>query len=53
VADPALPVRLHEHRVWSELAEGERDELSRKNFRRFLEKWGHREDLLVSTQSKH
>jgi cysteinyl-tRNA synthetase len=50
VADPDLPVRLHEHRVWSELAEGERDEMSRKNFRRFLEKWGHHQDLLVSNQ---
>ncbi len=50
VADPALPVRLHEHRVWSELAEGERDEMSRKNFRRFLDKWGHHQDLLVSNQ---
>jgi len=52
VADPALPVRLHEHRVWSALAEGERDEMSRKNYGRFLEKWGDRQDLLVSTQSK-
>jgi cysteinyl-tRNA synthetase len=52
VADPTLPVRLHEHRVWSALAEGERDEMSRKNYGRFLEKWGDRQDLLVSTQSK-
>jgi cysteinyl-tRNA synthetase len=50
VADPSLPVQLHEHRVWSELAEGERDELSRKNYRRFLDKWGDRADLLVSNQ---
>ncbi len=50
VADPTLPVRLHEHRVWSELAEGERDELSRKNYRRFLDKWGDRTDLLVSNR---
>jgi glycosyltransferase involved in cell wall biosynthesis len=48
VADPTLPVRLHEHRVWSELAEAEREELSRKNYRRFLDKWGDRADLLVS-----
>ena len=47
VTDPALPVRLHEHRVWSELGEAEREELSRKNFRRFLHKWGERSDLLV------
>jgi len=48
MADQSIPVVLHEHRVWSELAEGERDELSLKNYRRFLEKWGDRADLLVS-----
>ena len=53
VADPDLPVRLHEHRIWSELAEGERDELSRKNYRRFLDKWGTRADLLVSSHAAH
>ena len=50
VADPALPVRQHEHRVWSALPEGERDELSRKNYRRFLDKWAGRTDLLASNQ---
>jgi cysteinyl-tRNA synthetase len=50
VADPTLPVQLHEHRAWSELAEGERDALSRKNYGRFLDRWGDRADLLVSTQ---
>ena len=52
VADQSLPVVQHEHRVWNELAEGERDELSLKNYRRFLEKWGERADLLVSSQSR-
>ena len=51
VADNSLPVVQHEHRVWSELAEGERDELSLKNYRRFLDKWGDRADLLVSSRS--
>ncbi len=50
VADPSLPIELHEHRVWSELAEGERDELSRKNYRRFLDKWRERGELLISSQ---
>ena len=50
IAEPSLPVRRHEHRVWSELAEGERDELSRKNYRRFLDMWGSRADLLISNQ---
>ncbi len=51
VADATLGVVQHEHRVWTELAEGERDELSLKNYRRFLEKWGDRADLLVSAAS--
>ena len=50
IADHNLPVRLHEHRAWSELAEGERDELSRKNYGRFLKKWENRNDLLVSSE---
>ena len=53
VADQSLPVVQHEHRVWNELAEGERDELSLKNYRRFLEKWGDRADLLVSSNGGH
>ncbi len=47
VADADLPVAQHEHRVWSELAEAERDELSRKNYGRFLDRWGDRADLLT------
>jgi cysteinyl-tRNA synthetase len=50
-AETAIPVRRHEHRVWSALAEGERDELSRKNYGRFLDKWGDRTDLLVRSHS--
>ena len=49
IADTNLPIQLHEHRVWTALAEGERDELSKKNYRRFLDKWGDRTDLLVSS----
>ncbi len=48
VADPRLPVRLHEHRAWSALSEEEREESSRRNFTRFLDKWGDRLDLVVS-----
>ena len=51
VADASVPVRLHEHRVWSELGEDEREELSKKNYRRFLDKWGDRGDLLVANQA--
>lgn len=48
IADQSLPVLQHEHRTWSNLGTTERDELSLKNYRRFLEKWGDRDDLLVS-----
>ena len=48
MADPDMPVRLHEHRAWSAFSEDEREESSRKNFTRFLDKWGDRLDLVVS-----
>ena len=51
VADPNLQVRRHTHRIWEELAEGERDALSKKNFARFLRKWGNRKELLVCNGS--
>lgn len=53
VADPDLPIKLHEHRAWNELADPERDDLSRKNFGRFLHKWGHRQELLVGGAQHH
>ncbi len=48
VADATLPLVRHEHRLWTELDEGQRDELSRKNFGRFLRRWGNRPDLLIT-----
>ena len=48
MADPKLPVRLHEHRAWSALSEDEREDSSRRNFTRFLDKWGDRLDLVVA-----
>ena len=48
VADDTLPLARHQHRQWEALGEAERDELSQKNFRRFLKKWGHRTDLLAA-----
>ena len=48
VADTSLPMVRHEHRQWASLGEAERDQLSAKNFKRFLKKWGERQDLLVS-----
>lgn len=42
-----LPLTRHEHRMWEATPPPERDRLSRRNFYRFLERWGKREDLLV------
>ena len=42
-----LPVVKHEHRLWEVTDPEERDRLSRRNFYRFLDRWGRREDLLV------
>ena len=47
MADNSLPLTLHEHRGWTSLSEQERDELSRKNYGRFLKKWRERTDLLI------
>ena len=48
VADASLPLVRHEHRQWTELDDNQRDELSRKNFGRFLKRWGNRPDLLIA-----
>lgn len=52
VADSSLPMARHEHRQWTELEDGQRDELSRKNFGRFLRRWGNRPDLLISANAR-
>jgi GT2 family glycosyltransferase len=51
-ADSTLPLVRHEHRQWTELDENQRDELSRKNFGRFLRRWGHRPDLLIAANGQ-
>ena len=48
VADGSLPMVRHEHRQWAALGDAERDDMSAKNFKRFLKKWGNRPDLLVA-----
>jgi glycosyltransferase involved in cell wall biosynthesis len=48
LADSTLPIVRHEHRQWTELDDNQRDELSRKNFGRFLKRWGNRPDLLIT-----
>lgn len=45
-----LPLAQHEHRGWAALPDAERDRLSKRNFYRFLEHWGDREDLLLARQ---
>ena len=52
VSDSDLPLVRHEHRQWTELDENQRDELSRKNFGRFLKRWGNRPDLLISSEGQ-
>ena len=47
VAVPALPLVKHDHRLWEATPADERDRLSKRNFYRFLDRWGKREDLLV------
>jgi GT2 family glycosyltransferase len=42
-----LPVVRHEHRGWASLPDAERDRLSKRNFYRFLDRWGGRRDLLL------
>ena len=43
----SLPLERHEHRMWTSLAEEEREKLSQGNFKRFLKRWGHRHELLL------
>ena len=52
LADSSLPLVRHEHRQWTELDDNQRDELSRKNFGRFLKRWGQRSDLLLNADGK-
>ena len=48
VIDTELPVVRHEHIDWSLTPEDERERLSKRNFYRFLHKWGERTDLLAT-----
>jgi cysteinyl-tRNA synthetase len=42
-----LPLTRHEHRGYTSLPDQERDRQSRRNFYRFLKRWGDRRDLLL------
>ena len=45
-----LPLNKHEHWVFQEYSSERVDELSKKNYKRFLKKWDGRNDLLVKNQ---
>jgi GT2 family glycosyltransferase len=47
VVTPNLPLVVHEH-PYLRMNPDERDRLSRKNYKRFLEKWKDRKDLLLA-----
>ena len=46
VVTPGLPVECHPLAQNAKLSDAERTRLTRRNFYRFLDKWGHRDDLL-------
>jgi cysteinyl-tRNA synthetase len=49
VIDADLPAVRHEHVEWEATPVEERDRLSKRNFYRFLHKWGERTDLIGRT----
>jgi cysteinyl-tRNA synthetase len=46
--DRELPLRRHRHVEWERTPPEERERLSKRNFYRFLRKWGDRTDLIIS-----
>ncbi|MBI3244167.1 MAG: glycosyltransferase [Chloroflexi bacterium] len=51
VTTPDLPLAVHEH-PYLRMNPAERDKLSKKNYRRCLDKWRERKDLLLSSNVK-
>jgi GT2 family glycosyltransferase len=47
VVTPNLPITSHPLLQGMNLSDAERTRLTKRNFYRFLEKWGHRDDLLL------
>ncbi|HUF54008.1 MAG TPA: cysteine--tRNA ligase [Dehalococcoidia bacterium] len=47
VISTTLPVTKHEHVEWTTTPPDERERLSKRNFYRFLRKWGDREEFAV------
>jgi GT2 family glycosyltransferase len=50
VVAPNLPIRSHPMLQDVHLSDAERTRLTKRNFYRFLEKWGHRDDLLLENK---
>lgn len=50
VVTPNLPIMSHPLLHDVNLSDAERTRLTKRNFYRFLEKWGHRDDLLLEKQ---
>ncbi len=48
LCDPSMPASRTLHWEWERTAPEDRERLSKRNFYRFLRRWGHRFDLLVS-----
>lgn len=48
-----LPFERREHRGYASLPDAERDRLSKRNFYRFLKRWGSRRDLLLHPGPPH
>jgi len=52
VAMPALPLQGHPAQSHAHLSDAERTRLNKRNFYRFLQKWGDREDLLLDYEEE-
>ncbi len=50
VVTPNLPIKNHPLFQDATLSDAERTRLTKRNFYRFLEKWGHRDDLLLNNE---
>ena len=53
VRTAALPFDRHEHRGYAAFEEPELTRQSKRNFYRFLKRWGDRRDLLLEPEAEH
>ena len=52
LVDTDLPLVRHEHGEWMRTPPEQRERLSKRNFYRFLKKWGERTDMLTAATSE-